>query len=66
MKPQRAERAIENGQIVYLGRTMRGSISKSSKAYLAFDLRGQRVGKKYATAAEAMRAVLAGTAGEPR
>ena len=59
MSSQRAERAIENGQIVYSGRVQRGSIIKSSRSYLAFDERGRKIGKKYPTAAEAMRAVLA-------
>ena len=60
------ECAFEQGQIVYSGRVQRGSIIKSSKAYLAYDERGRKIGKKYPTAADAMRAVLAGTAGESR
>jgi hypothetical protein len=62
MKSQRAERAIENGQIVYSGREQRGAIIKSSRAYIAYDQKGRKIGKKYPTAAEAMRAVLSAPA----
>lgn len=62
----KANPALDRGQIVYSGREQRGSIIKSSKAYLAYDDRGRKIGKKYPTVAEAVRAVLAAPASAPR
>jgi hypothetical protein len=58
-------RDVEN-QIVYSGRVQRGSIIKSNRAFIAYDQRGRKIGKKYPTAAEAMRAVLAAPASTTR
>ena len=62
-KPRRVKpvRAIEGETAVYTGLQQRGNIVKSRGEFIGYNQAGRKVGK-YATAAEAMRAVLAAPA----